>query len=73
MSSWSADVKTGEVSYTLSGGAAGDTVTLPVTISSANYEDTAVNVVITLTAKDDQAALVNIYHYPGSGLCRAGY
>ncbi len=60
VSSWSADVKTGEVSYTLSGGAAGDTVTLPVTISSANYEDTAVNVVITLTAKDDQAALVII-------------
>jgi hypothetical protein len=42
----------GTVTYTLSGGAAGDTVTLPVTISSTNYEPSAVNVKITLTAKD---------------------
>ena len=48
---------TGKVTYTLSGGAAGDTVTLPVTIGSDNYADATVNVVITLTAKDDQAAL----------------
>ena len=54
--SWAVDA-TGKVTYTLSGGAAGDTVTLPVTIKSTNYADTTVKVVITLTAKDDQAAL----------------
>ena len=54
--SWDVDA-TGKVTYTLSGGAAGDTVTLPVTIKSTNYADATVNVVITLTAKDDQTAL----------------
>lgn len=54
--SWDVDA-TGKVTYTLSGGAAGDTVTLPVTIGSGNYADATVKVVITLTAKDDQAAL----------------
>ena len=54
---WSADVNTGAVSYNLSGGKAGDTVTLSMTIRSANYEDAAVDVVITLTERDDQAAL----------------
>ena len=39
----------GRVSAALSGGAAGDTVTLPVTIGSTNYADSTVNVVITLT------------------------
>ena len=53
----SLDATTGKVTYKLSGGAAGDTVTLPVIIESANYADATVNVVITLTAKDDQAAL----------------
>ena len=53
---WDVD-STGKVTYTLSGGAAGDTVTLPVTIGSDNYANATVNVVITLTAKDDQAAL----------------
>ena len=43
----------GVVTATLSGGAAGDTITLPVTISSTNYADSTVNVVITLTAKAD--------------------
>ena len=48
----------GVVKYTLTGtGVAGNTVTLPVTISSTNYEDTPVNIVITLTEKDDQAPL----------------
>ena len=47
--SWSVDATTGKVTYTLSGGAAGDTVTLPVTITSANYNDATVKVVITLT------------------------
>ena len=54
--SWDVNA-TGKVTYTLSGGAAGDTVTLPVTIGSDNYENSTVNVKITLTAKDDQAAL----------------
>ena len=54
--SWAVDT-TGKVTYTLSGGAAGDTVTLPVTIGSDNYENSTVNVVITLTAKENQAPL----------------
>ena len=58
VSSWAVDAATGKVAYTLSGGTAGDTVTLPVTIFSTNYADTAVKVVITLTKRDDQAALV---------------
>jgi hypothetical protein len=43
----------GSVTATLSGGAAGDTVTLPVTISSTNYEDSTVDVVVTLTVKNN--------------------
>ena len=56
VSTWDVD-STGNVTFTLSGGAAGDTVTLPVIITSENYATTTVNVVITLTAKDAQAAL----------------
>ena len=56
VTSWAVD-STGKVTYTLSNGAAGNTVTLPVIIGSDNYADATVNVVITLTAKDDQAAL----------------
>ena len=56
VTSWAVD-PTGKVTYKLSGGAADDTVTLPVIITSANYEDTTVKVVITLTARDNQAAL----------------
>ena len=42
--------ETGVVKYTLTGtAAAGATVTIPVTITSMNYEDTTVNVVITIT------------------------
>ena len=51
VTSWAVD-STGKATYTLSGGAAGDTVTLPVTIKSTNYADATVKVVITLTAKD---------------------
>jgi hypothetical protein len=51
VSSWNV-ASDGTVTYTLSGGAAGDTVTLPVTISSTNYEPSAVKVKITLTVKD---------------------
>ena len=59
VTSWAVDA-IGKVTYTLSGGAAGDTVTLPVIIGSDNYADATVKVVITLTAKDDQAALTFI-------------
>ena len=48
VTSWAVDT-TGKVTYTLSSGAAGNTVTLPVTIESTNYADATVNVVITLT------------------------
>ena len=44
----SLDATTGKVTYKLSNGAVGDTVTLPVTIKSTNYADSTVNVVITL-------------------------
>ena len=54
---WEIDRDTGKVTYTLSGGAAGDTVTLPVTVTSANYETSTVNVKITLTNKEEQTAL----------------
>ena len=54
----------GNVSATLSGGAAGDTVTMPVTIGSINYADSTVNVKITLTEKDD--AVVSISGAPTS-------
>lgn len=56
VTSWAVD-STGKVTYKLSGGAADDTVTLPVTIGSTNYADATVNVVITLAAKDNQTAL----------------
>lgn len=45
--SWDVD-STGKVTFTLSGGKANDTVTLPVIIKSTNYADATVNVVITL-------------------------
>ena len=48
----------GVVRYTLTGsGKTGDTATLLVTITSANYEDAVVKVVITMLDRDDQAAL----------------
>lgn len=50
-------VENGKVSFTLSGGAVGDTVTLPVEISSTNYAPSTVCVKITLTDKDAQSAL----------------
>ena len=54
---WNIDTDTGKVTYILAGGAAGDTVTLPVTIASTNYETSTVNVKITLTNKEEQTAL----------------
>ena len=56
--SWSVDT-TGKVTYKLSGGVAGATVTLPVTIGSDNYADSTVNVVITLTDKDTPTVTAN--------------
>ena len=55
---WNVDA-TGKVTYTLSGAAAGDTVTLPVVIASTNYENSTVNVKITLTDKDTPTATAN--------------
>ena len=48
--------ETGFMKYTLSG-IVGNVITLPVTIHSTNYADATVNVVVTLTEKDTQAAL----------------
>ena len=48
---------TGVLSYTLTAGAKDDTVKWTVTISSHNYEDFTKDVTLTLTDKDDQAAL----------------
>ncbi|WP_312159865.1 chitobiase/beta-hexosaminidase C-terminal domain-containing protein, partial [Oscillibacter sp.] len=55
ISDWSAGAD-GTVKYTLSGGNIGDSVTLPVKINSTNYAESTVNVVITLTNKENQAA-----------------
>jgi len=48
---WSVDAN-GNVTYELSNPVAGDVVTLPVVISSQNYEDSTVKVVITIIEKD---------------------
>lgn len=50
----------GLVTYTITGGAAGDIITLPVTIGSVNYADATANVVITLLPRNDQKALTII-------------
>ena len=64
VSNFDVNATSGAVTATLSGGAAGDTVTLPVTIGSTNYADSTVNVKITLTAKSD--AGVDIIGVPAS-------
>ena len=58
----------GLVTFTLTDGEAGNTVTLPVTITSTNYADSTVNVVITLTDKDTPTASASNYTttYTGS-------
>ena len=43
----------GKVSAAFANGAAGDVITLPVTIRSENYEDSTVNVVFTLIEKEN--------------------
>lgn len=44
--------KDGTVTYALSGGKAGDIITVPVVVASENYEDSIFNLVITMTEKD---------------------
>ena len=56
VSSFTVD-STGMVKYTITGGTDGAVINLPVTIDSDNYAGATVNVVITLTAKENQAAL----------------
>ena len=45
------------LTYAVSGGAAGDVVTITLKASCSNYEDFTITLVITLTEKDEQAAL----------------
>ena len=54
------DPATGALAYELSDGAAGDTVSWTVTISNPNYEDFTEELFLTLTEKEDQAALTII-------------
>ncbi|MCR5602989.1 MAG: Ig-like domain-containing protein, partial [Lachnospiraceae bacterium] len=49
----------GIISAVVTNGTAGDVITLPVTISSINYADSTVNVVVTLLAKSDAAVTIN--------------
>lgn len=58
LSSWNVN-ESGEVTYTLTGGAIGDTVTMPVTVGSLNYESTVVNVIVTLTDKETPVVTAN--------------
>lgn len=53
ISAWSVGAD-GTVTYTLAGGNIADSVTLPVKVSSTNYAESTINVVITLTDKDCQ-------------------
>ena len=45
------------LTYAISGGKAGDKITITLKASCDNYEDFTITLTITLTAKDDQAAL----------------
>lgn len=47
----------GVVTYKITGGTVGTQITLPLVIRSKNYNDITVDIIVTLTAKDDQAAL----------------
>ena len=64
----------GVLKYTLTGkGTAGSTVTVPVTITSVNYEDVTVNVVITITkATPAGKPGFNVVHESGKTLAEAG-
>ena len=48
----------GKVSAAFANGAAGDVITLPVTIRSENYEDSTVNVVFTLIEKENVPVII---------------
>ena len=47
------------VKFTITGGANGEVITLPVTITSDNYKDSIVNVKVTLTDKDIPTVAAN--------------
>ena len=47
----------GKLTYAISGGKTGEKITITLKASCDNYEDFTITLVITLTAKDDQAAL----------------
>ena len=49
--------ESGKLTYAISGGKAGDTVTITLKASCNNYEDFTITLTITLTEKDDQQAL----------------
>lgn len=49
----------GTVTYTISGANAGTVITLPIVISSTNYKDTTVNVVITIAKATPSLAITN--------------
>ena len=49
--------ESGKLTYAISGGKAGDIVTITLKASCNNYEDFTITLTITLTEKDDQAAL----------------
>lgn len=49
--------ESGKLTYAISGGKAGDTVTITLKSSCNNYEDFTITLTITLTEKDDQQAL----------------
>ena len=49
---------TGTVSANIADGSVGDVITLPVTISSTNYADSTINVVVTLCEKEETTVTV---------------
>ena len=49
--------ESGKLTYAISGGKAGDTITITLKASCNNYEDFTITLTITLTEKDDQQAL----------------
>lgn len=64
VSDWSVG-SDGTVRYTLSGqGAAGDTATLPVIVSSQNYQDATLNIRLTMLDRDVPAVSVKDYTQP---------
>lgn len=66
VNSWSVDSK-GLVKFSLANGVAGNTVELPIIIDSTNYNDSTVNVRITLTDKDIPTVSANDINITYSG------